>query len=55
MDEEKLDELWKASKNIITRKVERLEDDAMVALGSVFGQMRSEIEESQRKIKSLRS
>lgn len=42
MDKEKLNELWEQVKNI--GKVEHLSDDAMLALGSVFGQMSSEIE-----------
>jgi hypothetical protein len=48
MDKEKLDELWKQVEHI--GKVERLNYDAMVALGSVFGQMRSAIEELKTNI-----
>jgi uncharacterized coiled-coil DUF342 family protein len=47
MDKEKLDELWKQVEHI--GKVERLNYDAMVSLGSVFGQMRSAIEEIKKE------
>lgn len=45
MDKEKLDELWKQVVHI--GEVEHLGYDCMVALGSIFGQMRYEIEQLQ--------
>lgn len=51
MDKEKLDELWKQVEHI--GNVDHFSYDRMVALGSVFGQMRSEIELLNEKVKWL--
>lgn len=48
MDEEKLNELWAEVKHV--GKIERLEYDAMVILGSVFGKMKATILEQQKEI-----
>jgi len=51
MDEKKLDELWELVKRV--GEIERLDYGAMVTLGSVFGQMRSEIERLQGQEKEV--
>lgn len=51
MDNEKLEELWDLVKTV--GHVERLDYEAMVTLGSVFGQMKSEILKLQKENKSL--
>jgi hypothetical protein len=45
MNTERLDELWKQVEHI--GEVEHLDYDAMLALGSVFGEMRAEIQRLQ--------
>lgn len=46
MDKIKLNELWKQVEHL--GKIEHLNDETMLALGSVFGQMSSEIESLER-------
>lgn len=53
MDKERLDQLWEQVEHI--GKVVRLKYDAMLALGSVFGEMRSTIEKQQEEIERLKS
>lgn len=53
MDKEKLDELWKILSS--TTNIDKLEYDEAVTIGSVFGQMRNEIERQQKEIAILQS
>ncbi|WP_209121551.1 hypothetical protein [Alkalihalobacillus sp. BA299] len=48
MNKRELDELWSQVKHV--GEVERLEYDAMIVLGSVFGQMQKVILEQQERI-----
>lgn len=52
MNEKTLDELWEDVKHV--GKVEHLEYDAMVALGSVFGKMKHTILKQQTEIEILK-
>jgi hypothetical protein len=52
MNKEKLDELWKLVERV--GEVDHLGYDAMVALGSVFGQMRKAITDQQKEIERLK-
>jgi hypothetical protein len=52
MDKGKLDMLWKTVESVMDYK--RMEYDESVTLGSVFGQMKSEIEEQVEKIEKIK-
>lgn len=47
MDKEKFDELWELVKRV--GNIDRVSDDGMMVLGSVFGEMKSEIEKLQKE------
>lgn len=51
MDKDKLNELWAQVEHI--GKIEHLSYDAMLAFGSIFGQMSSEIEFLNEKLEKL--
>ena len=52
MDKEKLDELWRQVEYIGT--IDHFDDSRMLALGSVFGEMRAEIENLFKQNKRYR-
>ena len=52
MEDKKLDELWSLISRV--RDIDRISDDGMTALGSVFGQMRKAITEQQQEIERLK-
>ena len=52
MNKENLDELWNNVKHI--GDIERLDYEAMVTLGSIFGEMRSEIIRLQKEVGKLK-
>lgn len=47
MSKERLNELWNKVKHIGT--IDQFDDERMMALGSVFGEMRAEIEELEQQ------
>lgn len=53
MDDKKLAELWKQVEHI--GKIEHLDYDAMLALGSVFGQMSAEIKKLKEALETVES